>query len=138
MDNTAATRDGAANLGALDRAADPTRTRGVARVVVRALERVLDAGIDGRGPLESAQQVADRALNATSTREAAIDHIVRTHLGIGAAGGFVTGIGGFLTMPVALPANVAEFYLTATRMVASIAAVRGYDLSQEQIRAAVL
>lgn len=106
--------------------------------MVRVIEKILDAGIDGRGPLESAQEVADRALSASPNPEAAIDHIVRTHLGIGAAGGFVTGMGGFLTMPLALPANVAEFYLTATRMVAAIAAVRGYDLSQEQIRAAVL
>ena len=31
-------------------------------------------------------------------------------------GGFVTGFGGFVTMPIALPVNVAEFYFVATRM----------------------
>jgi hypothetical protein len=40
-------------------------------------------------------------------------------------------------MPVALPANVAEFYLIATRMVAAIADVRGYDVTDPQIRTAV-
>ena len=132
------TSNRSASLGALDRAGDPARNRGPARPLVRVIEKVLDAGIDGRGPLESAQEVADRALVASPDPEAAIDHIVRTHLGIGAAGGFVTGFGGLLTLPVALPANVAEFYLTATRMVAAIASIRGYDLTQEQIRAAVL
>ncbi len=138
VDGEVATRNGAVKLGALDQAADPARHKGAAGLVVRALERVLDAGIDGRGPVASAAQVAGGALAATSSPEAAIDHIVRTHVGIGAAGGFVTGVGGLFTLPLALPANVAEFYLTATRMVAAIACVRGYDVSQEQVRAAVL
>ena len=37
-----------------------------------------------------------------------------------------------------LPANVLEFYLLATRMVASIASVRGYDIKQPEIRSAIL
>jgi hypothetical protein len=41
-------------------------------------------------------------------------------------------------MPIALPANVIEFYLTATRMVAAIAQVRGYDIDNPQIRTAIL
>jgi hypothetical protein len=130
--------DAPARLGALDRAAKPERARGPAAAVARAVERILDAGIDGRGPLESAQQVADRARAATSDPEAAIDRVVRNHLAIGAGGGLVTGMGGFVTLPLALPANVAEFYLTATRMVAAIASIRGYDLGQDQVRAAVL
>lgn len=54
------------------------------------------------------------------------------------ANGFVTSLGGFITMPVALPANVTGFYLLATRMVAAVAKARGYDLTQPHIRSAVL
>ena len=57
---------------------------------------------------------------------------------LAAAGGFVTGLGGFVTLPVALPANVAGFYLIATRMAAAIAHLRGYDLSRAEVRSAVL
>jgi hypothetical protein len=57
---------------------------------------------------------------------------------MGAAGGFVTSLGGFVTLPVALPANVLEFYLVATRMVAGIASARGYDIRQPEVRSAVL
>jgi hypothetical protein len=56
----------------------------------------------------------------------------------GAAGGFLTGLGGFVTMPVALPANILEFYVQATRMVGAIASLRGYDITDERIRTAVL
>src|SRR5690606_18209609 len=44
----------------------------------------------------------------------------------------------FITLPVALPANVAGFYLLATRQTAAIAHLRGYDLADPHIRSAVL
>ena len=53
-------------------------------------------------------------------------------------GGFVTGLGGFVTLPLLLPTNVVEFYVQATRMVGAIAAVRGYDLENEEVRVRVL
>jgi EcsC protein family len=82
--------------------------------------------------------VADKARSAHSGVEGAIDAVVRQHVKIAAAGGFVTGIGGLVTLPVALPVNVAEFYLLATRMVAAIACLRGYDLRQPEVRSAIL
>jgi hypothetical protein len=106
--------------------------------VTRVFERLLDVGIDGRGHFDSAQEVADRALAGQPDAEQAIDSIVRSHLVLGAAGGFVTGLGGFVAMPIALPANVLEFYLVATRMVAGLASTRGYDIAQPEVRSAVL
>lgn len=106
--------------------------------VVRLIESILDTGIDGKGPFHSAQQVADVALSGHADVEQAVDAVVSSHLKLAAAGGFATGLGGFITLPVALPANVVEFYLVATRMVAAVASARGYDLRQPEIRAAVL
>ncbi|MEH3079189.1 MAG: hypothetical protein PGN11_21440, partial [Quadrisphaera sp.] len=40
--------------------------------------------------------------------------------------------------PVALPANLLGYYVIATRTVAGTAALRGYDLSSEEVRSAVL
>ncbi len=111
---------------------------GLAGAATRIVERLLEVGIDGRGPVDSAQQLADKARSAHPGPDVAIDAVVRQHLKIAAAGGFLTGLGGFVTLPVALPVNVAEFYLLATRMVASIACLRGYDLRQPEVRSAVL
>jgi hypothetical protein len=106
--------------------------------VARLVQIMLDAGIDGLGPLKSAHEMADAAKEHTRSSEAAVAKVARNHLAKGAVGGFVTGVGGFLTMPIALPANVVEFYVAATRMVASIAELRGYDLDDPQVRTAVL
>jgi len=109
-----------------------------AGAATRMIERLMDFGIDGKGPFDSAQKVADVARAEHSGAERAIDAIVRSHLRLAAAGGFVTSLGGFVTMPIALPANVVGFYLVATRMVAGIASIRGYDIRRPEVRSAVL
>jgi hypothetical protein len=104
----------------------------------RLAEHLLDVGMDGRGPFSSARRVAQVAMGEHHDTERAIDAIVRSHLRLAAVGGFVTGLGGFVVMPIALPANVLEFYLVATRMVAGIASTRGYDIGKPGLRSAVL
>jgi hypothetical protein len=112
--------------------------RGDEGVVGRLIQVLLDAGIDGLGPLKSSRELADLARHDTRTTEGAVKRIIRSHVVKGGVGGFVTGVGGFVTMPLALPANVVEFYVGATRMVAAIALLRGYDLDDPQVRSAVL
>lgn len=115
-----------------------TEPRGASAIVYKVLQPILDVGIEGKGPLPSAQHVADQARMKNASVEDAVEHVVRTHLAMAGTGGFVTGFGGFVTMPIALPVNVAEFYFVATRMTAAVAALRGYDLTQPHIRTAVL
>lgn len=124
---------------ALEQAADPQSQGGFDDSVTRVVQGLLDVGIEGKGRFSSAQAIADAALRKSGgDPEKAVDTVVKQHLALGAASGFLTGLGGFVTMPVALPANVLGFYVLATRMSASIARLRGYDLSQPQIRTAVL
>jgi hypothetical protein len=104
----------------------------------RLVRMLLASGLDGRGPLRGAQATAEAARRRTSDTGEALERVVRLHTLGGAVGGFVTGLGGFVTMPVALPVNVAEFYVQATRMVGAIATLRGYDVRDPQIRTAVL
>jgi hypothetical protein len=124
---------GAGPGSALDTA--PAKGSGAGGALV---ERLMDAGIDGKGRFDSAGEVAAKAVREHGTPDEAVDAIVASHLRLAAAGGFVTSLGGFVTMPVALPANVLGFYVIATRMVASIASVRGYDIRQPEVRSAVL
>jgi hypothetical protein len=106
--------------------------------VARLVQALLDAGLDGRGPLRPASAIADAARRRSSGPDEAVERIVRLHVAGGVVGGFVTGLGGFVTMPVALPVNVAEFYVQATRMVGGIAHLRGYDVGDRHVRTAVL
>ncbi len=103
------------------------------------LEKLATIGIEGRWRIGSAGDIATNALaEAKGDREKAIELVVHSHLLVGAGGGFVTGLGGFFTMPIAMTVNVVEFYTLATRMVAAIAHLRGYDLADSENRSAVL
>jgi len=121
---------------ALEAADDPQADHGP---VDRLVEMLVDTGLDGRGPLSSAREVAEEALARTGgDREQAIARLARATTVKGGIGGFLTGLGGFVTMPVSLPLNVAEFYLQAVRMVGGIATLRGYDIDEPRVRTAVL
>lgn len=107
--------------------------------VVKLVQQLLDVGIDGRGPFDSAAEVGDAALlKSRGDADKAIDRIVGDHVKLAGANGFVTNLGGFATMVLALPANVFGFYVLATRMAAAVAHVRGHDLTRAEVRSAVL
>jgi hypothetical protein len=122
-------------LHALDAAAIRAPEEGPLSHLVQML---MDVGIDGAGPLKSARWIAEDARQDTRTTEAAISKIARKTVARGAIGGFVTSVGGFVTMPIALPVNVVEFYVQATRMVGAIATLRGYDVEDPMVRTAIL
>ena len=105
---------------------------------LRFVEALLDSGIDGRGPFDGADEVASAALDEAGSTEQAVQRVISSHVKMGSAFGFVTSIGGFVTLPVSLPANVAGFYLLATRMTAAVARLRGYDIDDPRIRSAIL
>lgn len=124
---------------ALEQAQDPEQQGAFSSSVSKVVESLLDTGIDGKGPFDPAARVADAALaKHGGDVEKAVDEVVRDHLKLVAASGFLTNLGGFVTLPVALPANVIGFYMLATRMSAAVARLRGYDIADPRIRSAVL
>lgn len=48
--------------------------------------------------------------------------------------GFVTGFGGFLVMPVTIPANLSSVLYVQMRMIACTAYMAGYDLKSDQVQ----
>lgn len=108
--------------------------------VQRLIDAIRDIGLDGKLTYSSAQEIARKAQlgRARKHPEKAVRRIIRSHRRGVTAGGFLTGLGGVITLPILLPTNVMEFYVQATRMVGAIAAVRGYDLDDEEIRVRVL
>jgi len=102
------------------------------------VRRLLEFGLDRRGPVESAAEFGNRVRKHSRSDDQAIRKIKRQSQLGGGIGGFATGLGGFVTMPVAIPVNVAEFYIQAVRMVGAIATVRGHDIDEPAVRTAVL
>lgn len=99
---------------------------------------ILDAGVNGFGPVKGAKTVAEEALkHAGHDREKAIKKVIATHTRVVGASGFVSGLGGLATMVVAIPADVTVLYTRATRMIAAIAYIQGYDVDSEEVRSVI-
>jgi hypothetical protein len=111
-----------------------TRTPEVAGGLLRS---IIEFAINGNTAFPGAKTTAARSLQAKGEREAAIDSIVMQHIGLASAQGFLTSVGGLLTLPVGLPANLAGLAVLSVRMIGSIAHLRGYDVDDRRVRAAL-
>ena len=96
-------------------AADVGATGTVARAHQGLIDRLLRTGISGVGPFKSADECAREALARGCSAEQAIRSLIRTHVAMAGAHGFVTNLGGLVTTLVALPANVGAAYVIQTR-----------------------
>lgn len=92
---------------------------------------------DGVGPISgSAVYAEDRLQRArkdgraeAEAAEVAIRSVIRECVAAAGVNGFVTGLGGLVALPVALPANAAGNLIVNARMVGAIAYLRGYSLN---------
>lgn len=117
----------------------PVARRMGPRAAAGFFRSVLDAAIDGRGGFPGAITVAERQLaRAGGDRVRASRAIVEQHVRLAGAQGFLTSLGGFAALALALPANVTGLAVLQARMVAAIAHLRGYDLADPRVRTAVV
>lgn len=49
----------------------------------------------------------------------------------------MTGLGGIITLPVAIPANIASVLFVQVRMIAAIAHLGGYDVKNDKVKTLV-
>ena len=91
------------------------------------------------GPLPPAAKAADAQLKEQKgNRERAVHEVIENHVRYAGAQGFVTNLGGVVTMALAVPTNITGLALIQCRMIAGIAHLRGYDLDDPRVRNAIL
>ncbi|MGA8246340.1 MAG: EcsC family protein, partial [Nocardioides sp.] len=103
------------------------------------VRQALHRAIHGVGPLPPAASAADSQLREQrGDVERAIHEVIENHVRYAGAQGFVTNLGGLATMAVTVPTNITGLALVQCRMIAGIAHLRGYDLTDPRVRNAVL
>lgn len=103
--------------------------------VVKALHHA----IGGVGPLSGAVEAAEKFRDEhEGDVHAAIRTAIRKHATYAGAQGFVTNIGGLVTVAVTIPANITGLTVIQCRLIAIIAHLRGYDLDDPRVRNAIL
>ena len=105
--------------------------------IMEVLDWSYEKAVDGLPGMETAQELANKYLNRYNSTDEAIDKFIKWQQAKCATSGFLTGLGGIITLPVAIPANISSVIYVQTRMVAAIAHMRGFDLKDEQVRTLV-
>ncbi|CAM3166525.1 EcsC family protein [Corallococcus sp. ZKHCc1 1396] len=107
---------------------------------LEVVNAVLDAGFAGLGPLCSATGLADEYLGDAryADHEARINALIHWETGKLFTTGFLSGLGGLLTLPVALPAGLGVSWAVQARLVGAIARIHGHDVEEDRVRTLTL
>lgn len=121
------------------RSLGPRVTRMAPDATATFVQQALDRAIKGVGHrLPGAVEGAEKRLSEYGDVDKAIHAVVESHVRYAGAQGFVTNLGGLVTMAVTVPANISGLALLECHMVAEIAHLRGYDLNDKCVRSAIL
>ena len=107
---------------------------------MQLIEWIQARAFEGVGPLSSSTDLAEeyRIDQGYADNDARVRALIRWETTKNFTSGFVTGLGGLITLPVAVPAALGASWLILARMVAAIATIYGHDLREDRVRTMVL
>lgn len=92
-------------------------------------------GIENVGP--PINVLADDYLSKSNSTEEAAKKFTAYQIAKCTTSGFITGLGGLITLPVAIPANISSVLYVQMRMIACLAYMGGYETSSDQVKTLV-
>ncbi|MGD9614045.1 MAG: EcsC family protein [Alphaproteobacteria bacterium] len=105
---------------------------------LQAFDWAYGRALDGLPGLDGAEALAAKYAARHATTDAAVKALILAQTGLAGSAGFLTGIGGFISLPVAIPANLASALYIQVRMIAAIAHLRGHDIRSPEVRGLAL
>lgn len=105
--------------------------------IMQALDWVYDKAINGVPGLDSAEDMANNYLKGSEHLIDKVNSLIRWQNTKAGTSGFLTGLGGILTMPVTIPANITSVMYVQIRMIAAIAKMGGCDLKDDRVKTLV-
>ena len=102
--------------------------------VLNVLDWAYEKALNGIPGLDSAGEMAQKYMIQDGTMHEKANSLIRWQNAKAGTSGFLTGIGGLMTLPVAIPANLASVLYIQIRMIAAIAHMGGYNLRDEKVK----
>ncbi len=101
---------------------------------------VTEKSINGIGPLCSAEKLADEYMSSSryASNAERIDALIKWETRKNFTSGFITGLGGILTLPVAIPAAFGASWVIQARMAAAVAKISGQNISSDPVKTFVI
>lgn len=106
--------------------------------IMKLLEKLYDNAIQGLPKVSPPiSQLADDYLSKNPDPEVAAKSFINYQIAKCTTSGFVTGLGGLITLSVAIPANISSVLYVQMRMIACLAYMGGYDTNSDQVQTLV-
>ena len=105
--------------------------------IMQALDWAYDKAVNGVAGMDSASEMAANYMAASGSLVEQANSLIRWQNTKAGTSGFLTGLGGLITMPVAIPANIASVMYVQIRMIAAIAHMGGNDLNDDRVKTLV-
>lgn len=105
--------------------------------MLQVLDWAYEKSTNGIVGLDSAQELAESYLMESGSLEDQINSLIRWQNTKCATSGFLSGLGGIITMPITVPANISSVLFIQIRMIAAIAYMCGRNLSDDKVRTLV-
>ncbi len=102
--------------------------------IEKTFEWLYQRAIDGIPGFDSAPEMAQSYLDKGGNLEDNANALIKWQIVKAGTSGFLTGLGGLLTLPIAVPANIASVMYVHIRMIAAIAYMGGYDLNDDKVK----
>lgn len=103
--------------------------------IMQAMDWAYQKAVDGIPGTGSAEELAAEYLRDNNNHPLdATNSLIRWQNSKAATAGFVTGLGGLITLPVAIPANIASVMYLQMRMIAAIAAINGKNIRDDKVK----
>src|SRR3979490_2483127 len=107
-------------------------------MVLEMLEWAYGRAVQGVRGLDGAEELAKSYAARYATTDEAVATLIAWQSGKAGGAGFVTGCGGAIALPLAMPANLLGTLYIQLRLVAAIAHLRGHDLQRAEVRTLAL
>jgi hypothetical protein len=105
--------------------------------IMQAIDWSYEKAINGFAGLDSAEEMAQDYLKGDGSLTDKANSLIRWQNTKAGTSGFISGLGGVITMPIAIPANITSVIYVQVRMIAAIAHMGGYNLKDDRVKALV-
>ena len=102
--------------------------------ILNVLNACYDKAVNGLPPMKNCYDLANEYLRGSVSPRIAARKFIRWQVAKCTTSGFLTSLGGIITLPVAIPANLASVWLVQLRMIATLAVMGGYDPSDDEVQ----
>ncbi|HSI83648.1 MAG: hypothetical protein ACAI35_02190 [Candidatus Methylacidiphilales bacterium] len=101
---------------------------------------IIERATCGQPGFDSAEVIARKYLDDKrfTSNEERIDALIGWEMSKNGGTGFLSGVGGMMTLPLAIPAAMLTSWVIQARMISAIALICGHKLNDEGVRTLVL